>query len=90
MTATTLAASASTLACPEPQAARPEGLHRLVMVFGMALADWARKRADQKAMARDRHPLSALSDHERATLYREATQLREQTYAGLGRWHVTG
>lgn len=92
MTAATL--TATTRACPESQAAarraRPQGVHRLVMIFGMALTAWAQGRADQKAMARTRHPLSALNDHERAELYRQASELREQNYASRSRWHVTG
>lgn len=91
MTATTLAAT--TMPCPDSQVvrrARPQGVHRLVLIFGMALTSWARNRADEKAMARTRHPLSALSDHERVQLYREATELREHAYASRSSWHVTG
>ncbi|MHA6694435.1 hypothetical protein [Homoserinimonas sp. A520] len=92
MSSTTL--DATTLACPDSRAAtrraRPEGLHRLVLVIGMALASWARNRADQKAIARTRHPLSALSDSERAELYREASRLRDQAYASRANWHVIG
>jgi len=62
----------------------------MVLIFGMALAGWAQERADRKALARTRHPLSALSDHERVTLYREATELRESAYASRSSWHVTG
>jgi hypothetical protein len=91
MTATTLA---TTLACPESpvasRRARPEGVHRLAMILGLAMASWARNRADQKAMARSRHPLAALSDQERVELYREATQLREHAYANRSGWHVVG
>ncbi|MEX1078794.1 MAG: hypothetical protein WED09_06770 [Homoserinimonas sp.] len=86
--------TATTIPCPDSQAAarraRPEGVHRLVMILGVTLANWARNRADQKAMVRTRHPLSALSDHERVELYREATRLRDQAYAGRGNWHVIG
>lgn len=86
--------TATTIPCPDSRAAtrraRPEGVHRLVMIFGMALAGWARNRADQKAMARTRHPLSALSDNERAELYTEASRLRDQAYASRANWHVIG
>jgi hypothetical protein len=88
-----------TATCPESRrSAQPQGLDRLVMVVGLALESWAlshadRKalgHADQKAMVRTRSPLSALSDYEQVSLYREATQLREQAYADRARWHVTG
>ncbi|HEU4808571.1 MAG TPA: hypothetical protein VFT01_09935 [Homoserinimonas sp.] len=86
--------TATTIPCPDSRAAarraRPEGVHRLVLVFGISLANWARNRADQKALARTRHPLSALSDSERVELYREASQLRDQAYAGRANWHVIG
>lgn len=80
-----------TATCPESRrSAQPQGLDRLVMVVGLALESWAQSHADQKAMVRARSPLSALSDHEQVSLYREATQLREQAYADRARWHVTG
>jgi hypothetical protein len=62
----------------------------MVMVLGVTLESWAQSRADRKALARERSPLAALSDHEQAMLYREATQVRDQTYADRARWHVIG
>jgi len=80
-----------TATCPESRrSVQPQGLDRLVMVLGLTLESWAQARADQKALARRRTPLSGLSDHEQSLLFREATELREQAIADRGRWHVIG
>lgn len=69
---------------------RPEGFERAVMLVGEALAEWARERADLKAMKRSRSPLAGLSDWEVAALYREAAVLRDGASADRARWHVIG
>jgi hypothetical protein len=80
-----------TATCPESRrSVQPQGLERQVMILGLALESWAQHRADQKALARTRSPLSGLSRHEQQLLFREATLLREQAIADRGRWHVIG
>lgn len=69
---------------------RIDGLERAVMLIGTAMTNWARERAEAKAMSRRRSALSNLSDAERADLYREATALRDAAYAERARWHAIG
>lgn len=88
MTATT--AMSYPTAPSNAQRACPEGVDRAILQLGTWLTEWAQNRADRKAAVRRSSGLSALSDHERAQLYREVTTLRESAYAERAHWHVIG
>jgi len=86
--------STTAIPCPATQdltnESRPQGIDRLAILVGTTMTDWAQRRADRRAMARRSTPLALLSDHERVLLYREATALREETYAAQSSYHVIG